>query len=326
MKWDILATILRNHCLHEIIQYIRLSKNKSLLKKLLQQKYSNIRFTRCVKTFNHQNRLSCILQLTDGRILTGSNTLCIWDSHTFELLKTIDSSKDISHILQINEVTLVTASYKHKLDFWKIENGNIEMVAQFNTTASVYCMVQIDCNTLAYGGKTRNISIIDVHKRKTVHSLQSSEHRGTVAMVKMNDHLITGGDVGVIFLRDINNNFLLLKKISGGKQIISIVKVNKKLFAAGYSDSKIILYELLLGDIKVIRTLDVYFFSQAHSLAVLKDGRLVAGNGDGEIIIWDSTYKVECILASKSCNSVNQIIQLKDGRIVSISDYNDVWS
>jgi hypothetical protein len=240
MKWDIIATILRNYCLHEILQYIRPLKNKSLLKKLLQQKHSKIRFTRCVKTFNHNNGLNCILQLTDGRILTGSDTLCIWDSHTFELLKAIDSSKDITHILQMNEVTIVTATYKRKKDFWKIKNENIEVVATYGTACSVRCMIQIDCNTLAYADKTSNVYIVDINERKAVINLQSADNRRTIVMVKMDDHLITFNDAGVIFLRDIKNNFLLLKKCSEVTATFPtlIVKVNKKLFAIGSCDSK----------------------------------------------------------------------------------------
>jgi hypothetical protein len=152
MKWDIITTILRNYCLHDILGHIRPLKNKTLLRKLLQQKHSNICFTRCIKTIKYHRKLNCILQLTDGRILTGSNNLCVWDGNTFELLNTIDDSDYITHILQINERMIVTASLKCKLNFWKIENDNFEMIAKFNAVYSVYCMLLVDYNTLAYGG------------------------------------------------------------------------------------------------------------------------------------------------------------------------------
>jgi WD40 repeat protein len=325
MKWDIITTILRNYCLHDIIGHIGPLKNKTLLRKLLQQKHSNIRFTRCIKTINYHRNLNCILQLRDGRILTGSNTLCVWDGNTFELLNTIDDSEHITHILQINERVIVTASLKCKFDFWKIENNNFKMLAKFKATYYIYCMLLIDCNTLAYGD-LGYVYLVDISMKKIINSL--FENSCAVALMKIDNFLITVSYEGVLRLRNINKNFLFVKEVYEGKKVLSIAQVSNKHFATGSIDNKIRIYEWVLNNVLNIKTIELLSIN-VTSLIVLKDGRLVGGSEQGQIIIWGPGGEDKSVLEkSNSCDSIAQVIQLKDGRIISISKSKtiNIWS
>jgi hypothetical protein len=225
MKWDIIPIIFKNLCLHDIIEHCRLSKNKALKEKLLLLKHSNntISFTKCVRTIEHDDYFNCIIQLTDGRILTGhkQNPVCIWSKDTFKLLDEIPCSHDILKILQINNATILTVDAEEQIHIWEVVGNEfkcINGVRDYNDDSQVYSLAIIDNSTIAfstYDDEYVNDGYVGFVDIRTAEIKEAFETDWVIALLKMNEnYLVTCLRNGTLELRDLNNSFQCLGKIS----------------------------------------------------------------------------------------------------------------
>jgi WD40 repeat protein len=350
MKWDIMAIIFKNFSLNEIIELNRYCNNKTFKEKLLQLIHSNHSFTKCVQSILHNTEIQCILQLTDGRILTGhsEHPICVWDKDTFEPIDIIKSSYRAENIMQINNTAIVTLHLKRQINIWQVDSDKIELVDEVQQdiehyySQEIYCLTKINNHTIAYytacafedfglDGGEGEINFVDVNTSECIASYNTGWVK-VIALLKISvNYLILSFEDGVLELRDLSNE---LKNLSSIKREISdyifeaplvrqIAKINNKLFATGSADGKIMIYGLFSKEMKLVRTLDAY--ASVNSLILLKDGRLVSESSTN-MIVWNLEFEVEYVL-EKPNTEFKQVIQLKDGRIVSISDDRtiDIW-
>jgi WD40 repeat protein len=268
LKCNLISIILKNFCLHDLIEHSRGLKTKALLESLLQLKHSKITFSKCIKITDFHLQFNCILQLTDGRILTGHNNhpICVWDKDTLLLVTTAcDYSDTVNYLLQVNETKIVTADLKGQIKIWKIDNDEFELIAEIERNSlyeyNVYTMIKMDENTIAYSTDDETeamIYIIDINTTKRVLCVRACMYGWVTALLKRDRYLIACLGNGKLMLRDINDEYNYVSKFEededyGIDYLKSIVQINKKLFATGYSDGKIKIFEVLLGDMKLIR-------------------------------------------------------------------------
>jgi hypothetical protein len=224
MKWNILTIIFKNLNLNDLIEYSKFTKNKTLIEKLLKLKHRTTHFSRCIKTIQCHNPINCILELTDGRIVIGTeNDLCVYKKETFELETIDEHSEHIISLLQVNDSALLAATKKCLFKFWLFKGINFKVTATMPTGYPILDMSQIDNNTMAY-----SIDSFCLIYTLKLNPPQRGERLATEkcinALMKLDNYLITGSVDGVLGFRDINNNYALLNSIpEKGKAILSIV-------------------------------------------------------------------------------------------------------
>jgi WD40 repeat protein len=253
------------------------------------------------------------------------------------ITKTCDHSDNVNYLLQINETTIVSAGLKGDIKIFRINNNDFEMIREIKNECYVFSMIKINENTIAYSTCDEEdfiFAVVDINTAKYFTYTRTYGLGKITALLKFDGYLITGLSNGKSELWDMDADYNYLSEtvddevcnVYGDDFLMSIVKVNKNLFATGLSNGKIKIYQVLYKDMILIRILDSHH-SSVNCLIMLKDGRLVSGSSDSSVIVWGLKFELESVLRTDCCKSITQVIQLKDGRIASLRDGKIViWS
>lgn len=110
----------------------------------------------------HTNDVTCLIKLfgQPGKKIASASEdtkIKIWDLETDECIKTLESRKAVSCLVQLGDVTLASGGYNSKIKIWYLETGDCikELVGH---KGSIRSMVKLK-NGLATGSADTTIRV-----------------------------------------------------------------------------------------------------------------------------------------------------------------------
>ena len=225
-------------------------------------------------------------------------------------------------------------------------------------TGQIFCMVALDSFHIILGGNCE-LKMFDIKTNEI--SVISNDINGRInCLIKLpDDSIVSGGQDGKIKIWDINNK-KCLNVLEGHKSIIWDVKyVNKNILVSASDDNTSKIFNLsdntskflystrkyisciavlknnkvLLSSSKVLLLFDLDTKNQegfldisAWTLKVLKNGDIAVGlcNGLLNIIEINKEIKIKTQFARGHNSTINFIIELENGKIVTSSDESNL--
>ena len=181
----------------------------------------------------------------------------------------------------------------------------------------VNCLIKLPDGKVASGGQDSKIKIWDINKKECVNTLEG--HTSMVWDIKYVDNqIISGADDNSSKIWNLKDNSS--KNLFHSRRHISCVAIlpkNRVLLAAAKN--------LLLFDLKT-KQQESFLEISAWTILTLKNGDVAAGLGNGLLYILQITdeIKIKTEFARGHNKTINTIIELKNEKLVTCSDENDL--
>ena len=228
---------------------------------------------------------------------------------------------EISSIIQLKDGTILTGHYNNKkvsfysYDFKKIEDKEI------CTKGNVTSICEFDDKLLAIGNYNPHNIVIYKIDEKNIEEIKILEgHSGRInSIINLNNkYLVSGGEGGSyeIFIWDKTNNYNLTKLSGHSNNINCIIKLYQEDNFASCSDDKtIIIWQ------NELRKFSWSYSNPIKQMIQLKNQKIVYFDSSRNIYILNENSKaIEKIISSVHNKNINQILCLKDSRILTCSD------
>ena len=236
----------------------------------------------------------------------------------------------INSIIQLHDGRLLTGSSDYKMKFWEEQDGKyIETMTISELTGDILCLYELKDKRIISTIKSTGAMKIwskknNINNYELVFTL--SEHKNPVtSIIQLSDEkLITGSKDKTIKLWDISDNiFRCTQTLTDHKEgIYSLCELTGNRFASGSEDKTIIIWEEFNGLYKNVNML-TDFKSIIRSIITynIDNNRFLIAGGEKNIIIYkengDNFIKVEKFEAHTS--NITRIIKLSNGKIASAS-------
>jgi WD40 repeat protein len=269
-----------------------------------------------------------LLQLSDGRLVSGScdNTIRIWENKTTykntNVLK--GHTNFVKVLIELKDGKLASGSGDGTIRVWNLKEFKCENIIEGHTCA-IYSLVYLPSSKLISISNDKSIRIWDT--RNNYKCLQVIEENSSFVFTLVNlggNKIATGSGDSLIKIWEYNNKENTLKcvnNLEGHTDLVTcIIQLKDSRLASGSRDKTIRLWDY--NTCKCITVLKQY--NAVYSLIQLRDGRLASGI-DNTIRLWDPKENFKCTnIIEGHTGSVNTLIQLKDGSLVTGSSDNTI--
>ena len=201
---------------------------------------------------------------------------------------------EISSLVAINSKKVLLGG-KGELLMFDVETKEITPISK-DVKDRINCLIQLPDGKVVSGGQDNTIKIWDIEKKSIIATLEG--HTSIIWDIKYlgNNKIISGGDDNTSKLWDLNKKILL---------------------AVGNN--------ILLFDLETKKQ-ESFLEVTAWALKELKNGDVVAGLGKGLIYLLKITDEItiKAKFPQGHKKTIGAIIELDDGRLVSMADENDL--
>ena len=250
--------------------------------------------------------------------------------------KLIGHRQAIKSIIELQDGRLLTGGADYKMKFWEEQGGKfVETLTISEMVGDILCLYELKDSRIISTIKTSGAMKIWT-KKKDVESYELkitlSEHKSSVTSLiqLVDERLITGSKDKTIIVWDVSENaFKCIQIISDHTDgIYSLCPLIGVCFASGSDDKTIRIWEEEKGLFRCINTLKDHK-SRVTALALIKNGYLITG-GNKVIIVYklkDNKYNKVWSFKAHS-NYITKIIKLSDGKIASSGRDNiiKIWN
>ena len=227
--------------------------------------------------------------------------------------KNINNKNLLEKLSLYNEFFLNNFIIKKKFIYPEIKNISICK----GHTSSIDCMVQLYDGRIATGSSDGSVKIWDNKNFKLIKTLKNDSSLEPIYSINQmkNNFLIYGTEGGNFAIWDINTyQKILIVKNCHSKSIWGFMNVGKNRVVSISEDETFKVYNI--NTFKLIRTIKLND-GMILSEWTAKDGSLITGTENGNILIWDmNNYSCKKQLKGHQLG-VDYIIQLWDYRIIS---------
>ena len=287
------------------------------------------------KLLGHRQTINSIIELHDGRILTGSSDykMKFWEDQGGRFVETLTISELTGDILCLYELKdkriISTIKTSGAMKVWSKKKGveSYELTITLSEhKSSVTCLVQLPDERLLTGSKDKTIIIWDISDNSFKCTQIINEHKeGVYSLCLLTGVRFASGSedktIGIWEYKDglyKNENYLKDHKT----RVRALIMTNNTFFITG-GDKIIIVYKL--KDDKFIK-FGTFNAHANHITKIIKlsDGKIASCGRDCLIKIWNENngeLLVSEILKGHT-RSVYDIVELKDGRLASVSGDN----
>lgn len=228
----------------------------------------------------------------------------------------IPITDEIDSILAYDSKTIILGA-KDELKILDLNTKEISTISK-DIRGRINCLIKLPDGKVISGGQDSNIKMWDINKKECISTFTG--HTSIIWDIKLlNDNkIISASDDNtskIWNLKDKTSVYLYKSKrhISN----IAVLKNNKVLLAVG---KNILLFNLDTKDQESCLDINVW------SLKVLKNGEIAAGLGNGLLYILEITdeIKIKTEFARGHKSTINTIIELNNGKLVTSSDENNL--
>ena len=243
----------------------------------------------------------------------------------------------INSIIELHDGRLLTGSSDYKMKFWEEQDGRfVETLTISELTGDILCLYELKDYRIISTVKTSGAVKIWNKKKNTESyelTITLSEHKNSVTSIIQltDDRLLTGSKDKTIILWDITeNSFKCTQIISEHKDgVYSLCQLTGVRFASGSEDKTIRIWEEENGSFRNVVVLKDHK-SRVRALTMTNTGYLISG-GDKIIIVYkikDSKFMKVSSFDKAHANSITKIIKLSDGKIATSGRDNliKIWN
>lgn len=278
----------------------------------------------------HQKTVFSIIQLSDGRLCTGSldKTIKIWNLMTGVVEKTFIGHEDaVTWIVELPDKSICSSSADKTVKIWDLHGEVKESIVMH--TATVKCVIVLKNGWLCCATeeiiKLYNLQLHQIEKTLEGHSLDIN------AVIQLEDGRIVSGS---------SDKFIRVWSIESGAHeaykapttVLAIVELRNGKLSCCLFNKTIQIWNLATGMPEItLEGIPLAIFAiqcsydqlgntgQVMTAKLLHDGKLCTGSSNPEsaIKVWNTeTGKCERAMLGHS-EGVRALCQLKDGRICS---------
>ena len=293
------------------------------------------KFNAIQKLIGHRQMINCIIELNDGRLLTGSSDykMKFWEEQGGKFIETLTISEltgDILCLYELKDLRIIsTLKNSGAMKVWS-KKKNVESyeltITLSEHKSSVTSIIQLPDERLITGSKDKTILIWEISEN-TFKCIQNLTHHtgGIYSLCQLTGVRFASGseDKTICIWEEDKGTFKNVNTLKDHKTRVRAMAITNQAFFITGGDKIIIVYKL--KDEKFIKIRSV----NAHSnyitkIIKLQDGKIASAGRDSLIKIWNE--KNGELSPSETLrghtHSVYDIIELKDGRLASVSGDN----
>jgi WD40 repeat protein len=261
---------------------------------------------KCQEFLGHTDRVTAIIELSDGRIASASKdkTIRIWDGP--KCVATIKDEKNLEDMIQLKDGNLAVVSFAYSINIYSLKDYS--KVKTFKHNKKLCKLVQLNDGILAIGTE-KGVVLYDVENGKI--EVEMTGHLGSITGIcELADGNIATSSLDrtvIIWSR----KGMMIKSFKHNYDIQTVVglKDGRLAFSAGV--------EILIA--KTDGTIEQTFKHMGGTVRAmfqLHDGRLVSGtDGNNSIKVWDLNGNEKQKLQSDW--DVRCLNQKRDGTLLS---------
>ena len=306
-------------------------KNYNFNFKEISRKYNPIQ-----KLIGHRQMINSIIQLHDGRLLTGSSDykMKFWEEQGGKFIEVMTISEltgDILFLYELKDLRIIsTIKTSGAIKIWgkKEDLDNYELLITLSEHKNaVTSVIQFGDEKLITGSKDKTIKIWDTYEN-SFHCTQTIEdHKeGVYSLCEITGQRFASGseDKTIRIWGENNGSFECLKVLSDHKsRVRAMVQTNNGFLITG-GDKYIIIYRINGDNYNKLEKISAHNNSITRIIK-LADGKIASSSRDYLIKIWNisknGVFTLSEILKAHT-HSVYDIIELKDRRLASVSGDN----
>ena len=332
--------------LDKLLTNIKKEVYKINLKKDDNSNYNyNFNFKQISRKFNpiqrllgHRQMINSIIQLHDGRLLTGSSDfkMKFWEEQGGRFIDTLTISEltgDILCLYELKDLRIIsTIKTGGAMKVWnkKKEEETYELVITLSEHKnSVTSILQLSDEKLITGSKDKTIRLWDINENSFHCTQIIEEHKeGIYSLCELIGRRFASGseDKTIRIWEEKNGLFNQVKILNDHKsRVRALIQTNNGFLVSG-GDKVIIIYKLKEDNFIKVEKINAHS-SFITKLVKLSDGKIASSSRDKQIKIWNFNKNGELILSEilkEHTHSVYDIIELKDGRLASVGGDNQV--
>lgn len=270
------------------------------------------------KRGRHSGRVFTLMQLSDGRIASGSNdeTIKIWNVSTGECEKTFTGhDNDGFPLIQLSDRRIASGCNNKTINIWNVNTGACDMRLKGHSN-SVRTLIQLSGSDgrIASGSVDNTIKIWNVNSGVCEMTLTGhSELVGCIIQL-LDGRIASGSDDRTIKIWNVGTG-KCEKTLNGQRgSVLSLIQLTDGSIASFCCDETIQIWDVNTG---AWRLNFKGHSDRVLSLIQLSDGRIASGSNDGTIKIWNVKHGVLENTLEGHNGCIFTLIQLSDGRIAS---------
>ena len=307
------------------------NNNYNINFKKISRKYNPIQ-----KLLGHRQMINSIIQLHDGRLLTGSSDfkMKFWEEQGGRFIDTLTISEltgDILCLYELKDLRIIsTIKTGGAMKVWhkKKDEETYELVITLSEHKnSVTSILQLADEKLITGSKDKTIRLWDIYENSFRCTQIIEEHKeGIYSLCELIGTRFASGseDKTIRIWEDNKGLFKHVRTLNDHKsRVRALVQTNNGFLISG-GDKVIIIYKLKDDNFIKVEKINAHS-SYITRLIKLSDGKIASASRDTQIKIWNFGKNGELILSEilkEHTHSVYDIIELKDGRLASVSGDN----
>ena len=218
------------------------------------------------------------------------------NSETYKVTSLSGHESSITSLIQLPDGRLLTGSKDKTIIVWELSENLFKRSQILSEhTDAINCLCLLTGNRFASGSDDKTIRIWEEEKGsfRCVNILKEHKTRVTALILTTTDCLIAGGDKTITVYKLKESKFIKLSNIEAhSDNITKIIKLSDNKIASAGRDNLIKIWIEKNGELTQSEILKGHTHS-VYDIVELKDGRLASVGGDNLVIIWKSGKFIE---------------------------------
>ena len=270
----------------------------------------------CFSSNQHKSSVDVIIQLQDGRLVSGSedSTINFWDVKEYKCIKTIKAHKEGVYCLhQLKNGYLVSGSADSKIKVWNTITYQCISVLEGHEDC-IWVFMELDNGTLISVSEDQLIIFWNTSTWVSKSFINDKFGKLLSSLVLFDDRFAAGSLQTVVKIWDLST-YKCVGVLEGHKGGVNyILQLEDGRLATASGDGNVMMWDVFT--LKCLGTLKGHTMN-VESLMQAKDGRLVSSSWDDTIRFWDiNTYQCVYYFVAHD-EKVFSLIMLYDGKFAS---------
>lgn len=271
--------------------------------------------------------VTCVMELTDGRLCSGSldGTIRLWDASTANCTKSITCPEgaNIWSVVQLDEDHICIGTFEHTVDVYML-SGTIER-SMTDHEQAVVSLVVLEDGTLCSASFDSTLRLW--HPLSGTCEKVITGHTGFVwCVIQLRDgRLCSASSDGLIKVWSVSTGACELTLDGQSGPVYCVLELSDTRIVSAHESGEVLVWSLATSSVEKRLT---GHSKAVRSLAQLFDGRLCTGSNDCTLRLWNLESGACLKLLEGHTGAVHAVIELKDGRLCSASEDTiiKIWS